>query len=264
MDSDGLRPERALIDPNRGHKPGGNSNKWDKHSEPRAGDKGNQGLGKDGYPPNPPSQRQQQRDAAKEAARKAKEVADGLSNASGAIWDIVVQNWPQAVQLVIDASASCGGSCFTGKTTVIMADGSPKPIDAICDGDSVLSLDLDTNKVQASIVSARLVSISSDLVDIVTPDGTVLTTTYGHPFLTEGKAFEPAGTLSTANHLVSSSGASLSLCKISNRHSATRVNVYNLKVDGTHTFFVGQLGVCVHDMTRIEARSLKSPLTVNR
>jgi RHS repeat-associated protein len=75
IDTDGLKPCRLPIPQDRGHNPkGGGKSSWDDHSGDRSGDKGNQNFGKGGYPSKPISQRQQARDAAKQAAADAKQA----------------------------------------------------------------------------------------------------------------------------------------------------------------------------------------------
>ncbi len=102
-------------------------------------------------------------------------------------------------------------------------------------------------------------------------DGTVetITATPGHPFWVEGQGWVEArdlrlgATVQTAEHGLATLSATLS------RNG--RTTVYNLEVDGTHTYFVGETGAWVHNacgcgggnhevfyrtMSRAHARSL--------
>jgi len=68
-------PQRDPIDPDRGHGPQGTGKETDIHTNPRAGDKGNQNFGKRGYNSNPPGKREVARQLEKDAQRAAKDAA---------------------------------------------------------------------------------------------------------------------------------------------------------------------------------------------
>ena len=79
--------------------------------------------------------------------------------------------------------------------------------------------------------------------------GEIIETTAEHPFYVEGQGFVPAGELGIGTSIVTRAGPSLRLqATASHRHQST---VYNLEVEGFHTYFVGnsvQNAVWVHNV----------------
>ncbi|MER7459558.1 polymorphic toxin-type HINT domain-containing protein [Micromonospora sp. NPDC126480] len=158
-----------------------------------------------------------------------------------------------------DLARKALGRCpnsFTGETRVLMADGSHKRIDQVKVGDKVLATDPTTGRTEERAVTAlidgsggkQLVRITIDV------DGTGgnrtedLTATDGHPFWVqseqrwvEAKDLKLGHVFETADHRP----ASVSSTK---RWSEFR-SVYNLTIDGLHTYYVvaGGTSALVHN-----------------
>lgn len=69
------------------------------------------------------------------------------------------------------ADATCGGNSFTPDTTVVMADGSTKPLDQVKVGDKVEATDTATGKTSAQTVTTVWVNHDSDLMDVTIEAG---------------------------------------------------------------------------------------------
>jgi len=152
------------------------------------------------------------------------------------------------------------GSCalpnsFTGDTPVLMADGTRKPIKDVAIGDTVIATDPETGDTGPRKVTA-LIKGNGDkqLVDITLdtdgPAGTktgTITATDGHPFwVPQLHQWVNAGDLKTGQWLQTSSGTWIQITVI--RHHTQQTSVYNLTIDGLHTYYVGYgQAVLVHN-----------------
>ncbi|MGW2240687.1 RHS repeat-associated core domain-containing protein [Streptomyces sp. NPDC001759] len=152
--------------------------------------------------------------------------------------------------------ASCAfPNSFTGDTPVRMADGASKPIKDVEIGDTVIATDPETGKSEPRKVTA-LIKGEGDkqLVDITyhtdgsagTKTGT-LTATDGHPFWTpQLHQWVEAGDLTAGQWLQTSSGTWVQITAI--RHHTQQTSVYNLTIDGLHTYYAGHgQAVLVHN-----------------
>ena len=75
-----------------------------------------------------------------------------------------------------------------------------------------------------------------------------LEATRQHPFYVEGKGFVAATALGIGNAIVTRAGPSLVVGKLAWERRAEGYDVYNLIVEGDHTYFVGDSGgVWVHN-----------------
>ncbi|GAA2248106.1 hypothetical protein GCM10010104_50790 [Streptomyces indiaensis] len=136
---------------------------------------------------------------------------------------------------------------FTGDTPVLMADGTRKPIKDVQVGDTVLAADPETGESGPREVTALinsegekpLVDITLDTDGIAGSATSVLTSTDGHPFWVPrlGK-WTKAGDLEAGQWLQTSAGTWVQIGTIKHRTGTTEV--YNLTVDGLHTYYVGQ------------------------
>ena len=68
-----------------------------------------------------------------------------------------------------------------------------------------------------------------------------------HPFFVIGKGFVKAGTLTTSDILVNQHNQKLRIDTISFESSAKPTDVYNIKVQDNHTYYVGLSEVLVHN-----------------
>jgi hypothetical protein len=127
-----------------------------------------------------------------------------------------------------DAGLETG--CFAAGTKVIMADGSQKAIESLAVGDEVRSYDFKADKV----VTSRVSKLHQNQVHgyLVLNDGLKVTAT--HPFATGADSWKRAGLLKAGDKVIGNSFTEIK--KIENVGSTTEV--FNLSVDGTHTFYV--------------------------
>jgi RHS repeat-associated protein len=163
---------------------------------------------------------------------------------------------------------SCKINSFTPDTLVVMADGSRKPIAQIKPGDRVLAGDPTASPATAAkLVTASIVGTGSkELVDITVASAKgssgTLTATAGHPFWidddgradTSGGHWVDAADLRAGQWLESSDGHLVQVAGIRARNQHT--SVYNLTVDGLHTYYVlvGDTPVLVHNDGLTDAR----------
>ena len=141
--------------------------------------------------------------------------------------------------------------CFAAGTLVSTENGL-EPIDEIQVGEKVLSRDEHTGLTSYQPVTQRFVTPDKELTELkfALPDGTTETiyATPTHPFWVEGQGWVVARDLElgvnveTAEHGLARLSASLSLAK--------RDTVYNLEVEGLHTYFVGHGQQWVHNACR--------------
>ncbi|GLY53153.1 polymorphic toxin-type HINT domain-containing protein [Lentzea sp. NBRC 102530] len=160
----------------------------------------------------------------------------------------------------VDAATSVA-SCvrpnsFVAGTPVLMADGSTKPIEDIQLGDKVVATDPTTGETGAREVTDLIVGNGwKDLVEItVDADGStgdrtgVVTATSNHPFWGPDRGvWLDAEDLNAGDDLRSSDGLLLQIVNVTSRTEYRKV--YNLTVDGLHTFYVaaGALAILVHN-----------------
>jgi hypothetical protein len=128
-------------------------------------------------------------------------------------------------------------TCFDGETLVTMADGSVKPIKNVQVGDQVAAFDgfgpLASRRVTEVLVHDAPMALQVDGV-IVTPE---------HRFLTPDGGYARIGELAAGDRIVRHDGSLHTIGSIT-EVSGNR-KVYNLEVDGLHTFIAG--GYRVHN-----------------
>ncbi len=137
--------------------------------------------------------------------------------------------------------------CFVAGTLVLTEHG-PKPIEEVQQGELVWAFNVETGNLALSPVLQTFVRERIRTLDVVVrlADGTeeTLRTTEEHPFWTE-RGWSPAGALKQSDWLQShnSVGVRVEEVALSNELET----VFNLEVDGAHTYFVGSTGVLVHN-----------------
>ncbi|NJP49210.1 hypothetical protein HCJ93_03745 [Streptomyces sp. SBST2-5] len=146
---------------------------------------------------------------------------------------------------------------FTGDTPVLMADGTRKPIKDVAVGETVIATDPETGESGPRKVTALIKGTGEkQLVDITVDTGgsdggskaSTITATDGHPFwVPELHRWVEAGDLKAGQWLQTSAGTWVQITAI--RHHIRSTAVYNLTVDGLHTYYVlaGQTPVLVHN-----------------
>ncbi|AYG78258.1 Glucan endo-1,3-beta-glucosidase [Streptomyces hundungensis] len=161
----------------------------------------------------------------------------------------------ETVNVYEEALSSCKVNSFPGSTQVLMADRKPKPIRDVHIGDLVLATDLQSGRSAPQPVTNAFRHNTQHLLDI-TLGGDVLTSTVGHRFYVEGRGWVPVSALSVGDRLRTPSGAMQTVTGLRDRPNAASQEVYDLTVDGLHTFYVrpqgqGSQDVLVHNCTNL-------------
>ncbi|OLT34389.1 hypothetical protein BJF79_07425 [Actinomadura sp. CNU-125] len=155
------------------------------------------------------------------------------------------------------AATSSGAKCsFVPGTTVLMADGTHKPIDQLQVGDKVLATDPETGKITPQTVltthsNAGTKNLVKITVDTDGKHGTktgTLTATDNHPFwLPTQKQWKNAGDLKPGMWLRTSAGTHVQITAIKTWTKYQRV--HNLTVNTDHTYYAvaGGAPVLVHN-----------------
>ncbi|MEO3822509.1 polymorphic toxin-type HINT domain-containing protein [Actinomadura sp. B10D3] len=159
-----------------------------------------------------------------------------------------------------DALEACNrkknSNSFTAGTPVLMADGTRKPIEQVRVGDTVWATDPATARSGPRTVTARITGTGTKhLVDLtIDPDATLggptatITATVNHPFWVPGTGdWIDGGELFFGDELATVGGRD---AMVVDRHRYKRTEtVYNLTVEGLHTYYVGSggTGILVHN-----------------
>lgn len=139
--------------------------------------------------------------------------------------------------------------CFAAGTLVWTKTGM-QPIESLAVGDLVLSMDVATGERCFRPVIGTTVRPPSGLMQL-SAGSYELRTTPGHPFWVEGAGWRMAKELSEGDRVVSAEGTPLAIRHLQKFDADTQVEeeAYNLIVEGTNNYFVGQEGLLSHDNT---------------
>jgi RHS repeat-associated protein len=159
----------------------------------------------------------------------------------------------KGTKVIDDLAAYCRANSFTGKTRVVMADGSRKRIDEIEVGDYVLAKDPVTGvRGRRKVLDVIKGRGPKRLVDL-SLGGSTITATDGHPFWSVSEsAWVDAGDLRRFDLVADPRGNALVVKGV--RRYSERARVFNLTVAGLHTYFVGagRNSVLVHNCGSLE------------
>jgi hypothetical protein len=184
------------------------------------------------------------------AASAESDVAVGLSDA-----DSDLASAEQ--ELTTESKAiGCFTNSFQGTTKVVMADGSTKPISQIKVGDKVSNnapgADPGTGNQIHVVTAVHVTYTDTDFTDVTvnTPRGSAtITGTAHHPYWDE-----TTGVWTDADQLrpgddVETSNAELALVLALHGFTSHTIVIYNLTVDGLHTYYVvaGDTPILVHN-----------------
>jgi pretoxin HINT domain-containing protein len=136
-----------------------------------------------------------------------------------------------------------GSGCFTAGTPLVLPDGTARPIEQIKQGDRVLAKDPVSGTLAAKRVTRTFVREVNETLVLTLADGQRIETTANHPFFVEGQGFVPAGRLGIGTLIVTRAGPAVKLVKAEKKVGQTKV--YNLEVDGFHSYFVGTGGTAL-------------------
>lgn len=197
---------------------------------------------------------------------KAGKIVKALENAVGAVKSFLKQQeWAKnLLGRARDALSrkrevtgdSCEVNSFTPETQVLMADGSRKPLAEVKVGDTVLATDPETGETAAKTVARviigegykNLVEVTVDTDGVAGSATETVTATDGHPFWLPGEQrWAKASELTAEKGLLNS--ASLELKVTAVRQWTEKAKVFNLTVEGIHTYYVlaGLTPLLVHN-----------------
>lgn len=143
--------------------------------------------------------------------------------------------------------------CFTAETPVLMQDGSWRAIADVEEGEKVVSLEAFSplTQIETAKVVKALRTSSSEVILELNINGEYIRTTRTHPFYVSNREmWLNAGDIKVGDQVRSISGNDLPV--LAARVLADREPVYNLALDGPHTYFVGSQGIWVHNLQLID------------
>lgn len=135
--------------------------------------------------------------------------------------------------------------CFAEGTVVALADNRHVPIEQIAVGDVVASRQEWSLEDCSGGVTRTWKHEQKRTVDILLDTGDRVRTTAPHRFFTLEQGIVPASELSVGNRLRTLDGSAREIVAI--EPGPTNMTVYNLTVAGSHTYFVGDAAVWVHN-----------------
>nr|WP_240204448.1 ricin-type beta-trefoil lectin domain protein [Streptomyces actuosus] len=156
-----------------------------------------------------------------------------------------------------DVLAACRVNSFPGDTRVLMADGSHKAIRDVRTGDLVLADAPQTGRGSAQPVTDTFRHRTTLLVDVTLADG-ALTSTAGHRLWVDGDGWTRVSELRAGDRLRTPDGTRHTVRSLRTRSDLAPREVFDLSIDGLHSFYVGTAGarsydVLVHNCTDILA-----------
>ncbi|MFF7811588.1 polymorphic toxin-type HINT domain-containing protein [Streptomyces sp. NPDC007945] len=160
--------------------------------------------------------------------------------------------------LVEDALAACTTNSFLGETPVVMADRSIRPIRDVRIGDLVLAADPDSGERRGMRVTSTFRHETKDFVEVRLVDGSTLVTTPGHRVHVMGRGWTFASDLRPEDLVIGADEVTGKVASVRDRGGDAANVVYDLTVEGLHTFFVGTRGasprsVLVHNCLNLLA-----------
>jgi RHS repeat-associated protein len=141
------------------------------------------------------------------------------------------------------------GACFTEGTPVTTCDGSRQPIETLREGDLVLSRNEDTGQVECKPVVRTFEHVADDVARLEASDADgreqTFEVTLGHRFWVDGKGWTPVRELGDGDGLWSPDARRVVVDGWAREAGSARV--FNLEVEGDHSYFVGDERVWVHN-----------------
>ncbi|MFE2424177.1 ricin-type beta-trefoil lectin domain protein [Streptomyces hokutonensis] len=152
------------------------------------------------------------------------------------------------VNLYEDMITSCRINSFPGTTQVLMADGSRRAISEVRRGDLVLATDPETGKDRAQQVTATYAHGTDRLMKITLSGGSSLTSTDGHRLYVTGRGWVHMSELRTGDRLRAPDDTLHAVTGLRSLTGLASSRVYDLTVEGTHTFYVRTEGTRAADV----------------
>ena len=134
--------------------------------------------------------------------------------------------------------------CFVAGTLILTNSGK-KPIEALRPGDLVVSWDEETGQVVEGTVTEWYEREAAAIIDIFVGVQKISCTT-DHPFWVEGRGWVLAFQLKEGMALQNREGERLVIDVVRRRDEVTQV--FNVEIDGLHTYFVSDLEILSHNM----------------
>jgi RHS repeat-associated protein len=150
----------------------------------------------------------------------------------------LVENSSEAAESAVARGLRSSCSSFLPGETVLGADGSTRPIEALAVGDRVLGY-VQTEDASGSFqVAATLSGETSAITKVVTASGAEIEATPNHPFRVAGMGWIPAGELNADLALVDPQGKPVPLRSVQNLDLPAPRAVYNVSVDSAESYYV--------------------------
>jgi hypothetical protein len=174
----------------------------------------------------------------------ADDVLEGTADdvAEGTVDDVVqdvADDADDAVKTVDD-----GPQCFVAGTPILTRYGK-KPIEDLRPGDWVVAWDEETGEIIERSVTDWYQREVASTIDVFVGIEKISCSTE-HPFWVDGKGWVLAFQLKRGMHLRTRDGELLAIDEIRCRDEVTQV--YNVEIDGFHTYFVSGLEILSHNM----------------
>ena len=147
------------------------------------------------------------------------------------------------------------GGCFVGESFLTMASGQKKMIKLVKEEEEILSYDTKKCKMERKNIKSIVVSQTDTLCKLTLENGETFHCTPNHSFYVPNenswKAMSPHidshdGKLQIGDLLLNDENRLIPITKAEIIYSKEPINVYDLSIPGTHTFFIS--GVLVHNM----------------
>ena len=121
----------------------------------------------------------------------------------------------------------------------------------------------ETGETELKKVLSVSVTETNALVHVTTENGTAIDTTENHPFYVEDKGWRAAAELEKGDVLRTQDGEADVVEDVQIEQLDEAAKVYNLEIEGSHTYYVSADGVLVHnqcgndDILEIVVRQIK-------
>ena len=135
--------------------------------------------------------------------------------------------------------------CFVAGTTVLTTLGK-KAIETIQVGDTIPCVDHITGEATEKKVVTTTVNKVDRLIELDI-DGEIIQCTETHPFQVKGKGWVDASNLAPNDIVYTKDWNTATIQSVSLLELDEPVEVFNFEVEDCHTYFVGELGVLVHN-----------------
>jgi len=175
-------------------------------------------------------------------------LAAFVSDPSGVLNAMTANDWARmagniAPNLAGGIYAGWAGVCFAPGTQIATADGFVTIEDLVV-GDEVWAYNPETGEAELRKVTAAHKRDTDSLVHL-RAGGEWITTTPEHPFWVDGQGWKVAGDLAVGELLLGLDGTAVQVEAIA--AEAGPATVYNLDVEGLHTYFVTEAELLVHN-----------------